>query len=273
MKESLEHGKEITFNELKILQMDILSAIDEYCSENGIRYSMACGTLLGAIRHKGYIPWDDDIDIYMPREDYERFNSIFPVVYKDRYKFETIDRDKEWDRPWGKVFDTNTILIEQSKCKNVGVNIDVFPVDTIPADEKTWKQYNRRRLFIQKIYIIKCYRSKSSDGFLKNCEARIIQTILLPFSRHCFSVLINQYAKKYNNSESPFCFEAVQGIFQKRGFNKYIFDDIIEIPFEDRMFKSFKNYDEYLRNGFGNYMQLPPIEKRVTHHEYKAYWI
>lgn len=262
----------IELGEVKAIQMDILSAFDEFCEENHLKYSMACGTLLGAIRHKGYIPWDDDIDVYMLREDFDKLSIMFPKRYKNKYVLETMSRDKNWDRAFGKLCDDDTIFEEQANCKQVGVNIDIFPLDSIPDNDHEWERYNRKRLFILKLYMLKCYKPSNNDTFIRKFLSCLIHIVLAPIPKHVFCKCIDKMAKKYNNTETIRCFECVQGILQKKGFKKILFDRIVEFQFEDRHFKGFENYDEYLSNAFGDYMCLPPVEKRTTHHNWVAYW-
>ena len=107
---------EIKLDELKKIQLDILVFIDDFCEKNNINYWIDCGTLLGAVRHKGYIPWDDDIDIGMLREDYDKFMKIFNnCCNNSKYKFISYETDKNWPFPFGKVLDITTVLYEPDK--------------------------------------------------------------------------------------------------------------------------------------------------------------
>ena len=106
--------KRIGKEELKMIQMDVLSAIHHFCLEHEIKYSLGCGSMLGCARHKGYIPWDDDIDIYMLREDYNKLIREFPDIYEEHYKFVTLERDEKWQRAYGKAYDSTTIIKEET---------------------------------------------------------------------------------------------------------------------------------------------------------------
>ena len=272
MNEHQKHGKEINLEELKTLQMDVLAAIDEFCSANNIRYSMACGTLLGAIRHKGYIPWDDDIDIYVPREDYKRLIAEFPKNYKDRYKITSLERDPLWDKPYAKAYDDFTILEEDALDKeNIGVNIDVFPVDEVPSGDE-WTKYNKKRRCEQILFSMKFIHVSQQRSFLKNLTLILFRVITFFYSSRAWAKRIDKQAQRFNGKGYDHYFECCQGVFQKNPFPMHLFDEIVETPFEDRFYKRFANADVYLRNGFGDYMKLPPKEKRVSHHAFKAFW-
>lgn len=273
MKERTENGKEILLEELKVLQMDILTAIDEYCRAHSIKYSMACGTMLGAVRHKGYIPWDDDIDIYLLREDYDKLMKQFPQVYEDHIQVLSLERSKKWDKPYGKAFDNRTIVNENSDySERYGVNIDIFPVDEVPDDETEWITYDKARRIMYKKFEKRTFLihfNWKPYYFVRWLYYSIPKFFI---SRRRMAEKVNAYSKRWAGCGFSRVFECCQGIFQKNPFGKSLFDELVEYPFEDRHFLGFKDYDEYLKNGFGDYMTLPPIEKRITHHSYKAYW-
>ena len=270
--------KEITLDELKVLQMDVLSAVHRFCEANNLRYSLACGSMLGAARHKGYIPWDDDIDIYLLREDYDRMIELFPDLLEGRYKFCTLERDKKWGLPFGKVCDTKTVLeAGVYHSYDLGVNIDVFPIDKVPENETEWKKYDSQRRKLYHVYFKRetlSFASNFNNG--KSLIRNIITTILKPFfyfvSVRFLAKIFQKYDIKYNNTPSTLVFECAQGIFQKHPFPKMLFDNRILMPFEDREYMCFSDYDSYLTNGFGDWRQLPPIGKRVSHHDFKAWW-
>ena len=134
---------EIPLEELKSRQLEILTRIDKFCTEHNIQYSLAFGTLLGAIRHKGYIPWDDDIDIMMLRSDYNRFISLF---YDEQLRVLSIENESRYILPFAKVVDNNSILIEQSTMElPLGIYVDIFPVDNIPDDISLRNDFYRKK--------------------------------------------------------------------------------------------------------------------------------
>lgn len=265
--------KEIGLEELKVLQMDVLTAIDKFCTENGITYSLAGGTLLGAIRHKGYIPWDDDIDIYMFRDDYNKLISTFPEVYEGRYKIASLERDKKWVRPYANAYDDWTVCEENTNEKEtIGVKIDVFPIDSVPDDEEEWMKYDKRRRRLQfalNWMFLKCSKNIS---FVMNLKIAAYRVLTFPIPKRLFSEYLSKLAQKYNTTDTNYVFSNSQGMFVKKRFLKKVFKEIIDLSFENRTFKGFADYDEYLRNAYGDYMTLPPIEKRISSHSFNAYW-
>lgn len=263
-----------TIDELKKIQLNILLCINEFCRDNGISYSLACGTLLGAIRHKGYIPWDDDIDIQLLREDYEKLVTSFPEEYKN-IRLLSLERNDSWNRAYARAYDYRTIEIEgvRGEIEGLGVGIDVFPIDSAPDDNSRWIKYNKKRMFLQNIYQLKLMRLSSNRFLFKNLIIIIAQLLLLPFTLRALSQIINRYAQKYNTKGFQYLYENCQGIGKRR--NKFLFEDFseyIDVEFEGYKLKAIKGYDDYLKNSYGEYMKLPPVEKRVSTHTFEAYW-
>ena len=272
--------REIGLDELKVIQMDVMSAVHRFCEEHNLKYSLACGSMLGAARHKGYIPWDDDIDIYVPRDDYERMADIFPELWEGKYSFITLKRDKRWFTPYGKGCDVRTGLKEKNGHNyTLGVNIDVFPVDDVPDNETDWLRYNRTRrriVFLHNMSVcidqFPIFNFKPGKSRLRVLCATIFILFMRCTSARFWARVLQWYAKKNNGKGYTHMFECVMGMFQKHPFDKSLFDHRVLMPFEDRMFMCFEDYDNYLSNGFGNWRELPPVEKRVSHHTFKAWW-
>ena len=262
--------KELNSDELKLLQLKVLDAIHEYCTENNIIYSLACGTLLGAARHKGYIPWDDDIDIYMYRDDYNRLVDSFPEVYKNRYKIVSLERDRNWDRTSAKAYDVLTDLQEPGSTYPLGVNIDIFPIDDVPDDEAEWLSFDRLRRRMCNLLSFRRYAKVSPHrAFYKDLVIRALKCFT-----NCrqLSRMLDRYVQRYNHKGYKRCFESCTAIITVNPFPKKLFNDLVLLPFEDREYYAFADYDTYLTSAYGNWQQLPPKEKRVSHHTFKAYW-
>lgn len=265
--------KAINQIELRTLQKDILSAVDKFCSDNKINYSLAAGTLIGAVRHGGFIPWDDDIDIYMLRKDYDLFERLFPEYYKDNYKIWSFYRSDNCFIPFAKVYDNRTIIKERcSKSKTPGVFIDIFPVDEVPDEEKEWKQFNKKRLR-KTHHIFRLQLKTSSDySFKKNIGILLYKSFFFFSSPKKLVPKFINYIKHNNGQGFQRVFENSMG-FYGGPFEKSIFEEFIDIAFEDRKYKCFKNYHEYLSKAYGDYMTPPPPEKQVSNHSFDAYWI
>ena len=137
--------KKLTREEVKTVQMDILDALVKFCDQNSLRISVSSGTLIGAVRHKGYIPWDDDIDVYMPRGDYMKLEKILPELLDGKYKLASLYRLKNWHLTFAKLYDIRT----ETKLQNrsvipYGVFVDIFPVDDVPENPVEFKSYMRK---------------------------------------------------------------------------------------------------------------------------------
>ena len=267
--------KKIEIEELKQLQCEVLKVAHEFCLENGLKYSLACGTLLGAIRHNGYIPWDDDIDIYMPREDYDKLIRVFPERYKSYYKLVSFERDKQWCRPYANLYDDRTLYEEHKSSieKQIGVNIDIFPVDYVPDDEQEWLRFNKKRRVLILLHSAKYVAFRAENRALwKNVLLAMLKVVLYPIPNHVLVKGVDKYIRQYNGQSTHRLFESCCGLLQKRPFPEVDFSEVIPHVFENYEFNIMQGFDDYLTNGFGDYMTLPPIEKRISHHYFKAFW-
>lgn len=262
--------KRLTVDEVKVFQLEILEYVQKFCLENDIKFWLDSGTLLGAVRHGGYIPWDDDIDIGMLREDYDKFIYAFNGT-NDRYRCCTVENTSGFGYPFAKVLDMETILYEpDERGTKLNINIDVFVFDNAPDDdvkvEKMFSIRDRLRIFRQLKF---CKGRSSTSNILKKIVIFIASALFQIFPTGYFDSLIVKNSKKYADKETKrvgnFC-----------GANKFVcdksvFDDFIWMEFEKKKFLVPIGYDKWLKSSYGNYMELPPIEKRKTHHTYVAY--
>ncbi|MBR4246586.1 MAG: LicD family protein [Treponema sp.] len=271
-----EYTKPVSIEELKAMQLEILKAIDDFCKKHLLSYSLCGGSLLGAIRHKGYIPWDDDIDIMMPRPDYEKFSSLFNenVSGNTNLKFITCDNDIQYFQPFGKVVDMRTFMTNSydRPVDSLGVNIDIFPCDGLPNNDAERDLY-WKRIAKAKNWNTLFYQKKNDKE--KGCK-KIIRRILFVFFRflpaNTYAKKLNKMAMKNDFDTSRYVACSVFGYGRKEEMPKSVFDSFVELDFEDEKFNAMQGYEIYLTNLYGNYMKVPPLEKQVPKHDFEVYW-
>lgn len=266
---------QIEIEEKKHIQLDIVLAFHEYCESNKINYSLADGTLIGAVRHHGYIPWDDDIDVCLLRNEYDKLIQSFPSLYKGKFSLISFERDKRWGRPYAKLYNIHTLEVEESynNKPEIGVGIDVFPLDDVPDNELYWKRYNRIRRFVNNLSRIKSIKWNKSRSLRKNITASFFRAILSPLSFRCLARITDRNSKRYNGKGYHHIFENCLGMIMKHSFLKESFAETVLAMFEGHQLRIMKGYDDCLSNSYGDYMKLPPIEKRVAHHSSMCFWI
>ena len=265
----------MTLREVQLFGLEILKDVHSFCTLNGIRYSLAYGTLLGAIRHKGFIPWDDDIDIVMPRPDYERFcNSftsdagydIFSPIAGDCYLgyARVCDLKRTWvhSMPWCKQSPT-------------GMWIDIFPIDGIDINRDSNVDFQYLSNLEKRRYIARMPKDNLKRLMPFKRQIRTMAKKIL-FCWTNIEKIVSEYdncIKRVDFESSDFCGNrSILAYYQKERYNRSLFDSYIDIEFEGKIFKSIAGYDEFLRTIYGNYMQLPPVEKRVRHPQ-EMYWV
>lgn len=254
--------------EVRERQLQILKNVAHFCDEKQIHYWLDWGTLLGAVRHKGYIPWDDDIDIGMLREDYDRFMELFNTE-NDQYRFFCPEKDDGFFYSFGKVADTETVLYEPDiHGSKFAVNIDVFVYDSAPDE----KHIVRSRKKIQRYFLLNMLQHNliSDRGrWYRKIAKLIVRFLLSPFPDNYFVKKVVAESRQYENQKSDkigmFCWP-VEMICDKS-----VVSSFVNVEFEQYFFKAPAQYDLWLTKCYGNYMELPPEEERVTHHMYEAY--
>lgn len=257
--------------ELKKIQLEVLDAFDSFCRERGIKYTLAYGTLLGAARHGGYIPWDDDIDVSMLREDYFRLIKEFPERFKGRYELHTVERDRKWPYPYGKLTDTATLMVEETNAHATGINIDIFPMDNCSSDPVRRARFDRTRKIYTWIYNNKFFRGKKQESLGGRFKQIIVKMLTTPMSLHAICRRMNRNAQRFNKEECSLVMDQTLFFAGLKPFEKKLFENPAEIRFETRTYKGISDYDSYLSSAYGDWRQLPPEKERVSHHHYKAY--
>lgn len=258
--------KRVTLEECKKISLDILIDIADYCEKNNLRYYLSVGTLLGAIRHKGYIPWDDDIDIMMPRPDYQKLLN----KYKGKYEILKPEVGRLY---YAKAYDLNTIKYESGldykKYKPIGVDIDIFPLDGIVNDERIISKLYKRECFLEMLL-----RLSNQPIFLRKNPIKAINRIVprLIGSKNLVK-LIEKNAQTYDYDSSDY---VVRMRWSPHGFTGALPKSVYETDyaeFEGYKFRIPKDYDTWLTAYFGDYMTLPPIEEQKPSHRSEVYYV
>ena len=262
--------KQIDIDNLKQIQLNILDYVMNFCAENNITCWLNGGTLLGAVRHKGYIPWDDDIDLGMLRPDYDKFMALFNK-HTQRYKFRSIENDPECFTHFGKVFDTNTILYEPNeKGEKLAVYVDIFVMDNAPADKEECRKMFRKRDIL---YI--CNLGRKFPIFLKPTRGGFIRSLIIYAFRAFLRIFPRHYFVKKLIENSKSCkYTGFVGDFT--GLRNAVcpvekLSSVIQGSFEGKNYNIPVGYDEWLKALYGDYMQMPPENKRISTHKFKAY--
>lgn len=264
---------QLTKAELRNIQIDILIRVAKYCDEQKLRYYLAYGTLLGAVRHKGYIPWDDDIDILMPRPDYDIFINEFNNDNSE-YKVYTFMNEPNYPWPYAKVSYEKTIYIEKLAVyfDKIGVNIDVFPMDGLPSTHPKRKKIVDLLMIRRKLLNIKHISLSSQRPLYKNAILMFGKILVSGLNYKTLIKLIDQKAKSFEYDEGEYVGCLVWNYGHKEIMSRRVFSNKCKLEFEGKEFYAPKMYDEFLINIYGDYMKLPSKEKRITHHDFNAYW-
>lgn len=258
--------EKMNLKEIQTISLDILKDVHDFCVKNGIRYSLAYGTLIGAIRHKGFIPWDEDVDLFMPRPDYERFcksyqSPLFKLISSyDENSYIAFSRVCEMDKtlvkdyvPWCTI--------------PTGVWIDIFPLD---GAEDNKEEFDKRYAKANKYWWL-LYRNRGAKNiFSSEYSFKEIIKLLLKKILYFNGINLKKNLKKFNAVIQQYKFEECEHWGQlsccDNGSNEYNltsdFNELILVDFEQFKFYSLKNYDKVLRSEYGNYMQLPPEKDR-----------
>ena len=264
--------KEITnLLEIKEREIRVLLAVHKFCVEHGLSYYLACGSLIGAVRHNGFIPWDDDIDIMMPRKDYEYFINNFGC---DEFGVNTYSNNKNYYWSYAKAYDKSTLKIENRRSYklNQGVDVDIFVLNNCNDVDFALKKEKKRRV-IQHLWSLSVRDLVKIKSF-RHLIINIMVFFLAPFSRFLarkMDLLAQKDKKRINES----CFYQTFSVVGDRIyiFNKEWFDNPILHKFEHYNFYIPSGFDMILKEQFGEYMKLPPIDQQKTHHSNRIYEI
>ncbi len=250
---------------LKAIELEILKAFVQVCDKLKLKYYLLEGTLLGAVRHKGFIPWDDDIDVGMPREDYERFMLEGQRYLPEWYFVQNLRSEKDYRANFAKIRDSRTTFIETSvrHCNiNHGIYIDIFPLDYCFENEEKQKKIARRQLLMN-VRIASGFYSPNKRVSPKLKIMRMLSRLKYPTIR---SALLAREKLIQSLPQSGFYANYCSAWHLKEHIPSSWFGKGTLLEFEGLQVRCPLEYDKWLTKVYGDYMQLPPEEKRITHH-------
>lgn len=259
---------EAVLRRLQLTELEILKVVDKVCRDNKIDYSLYAGTLLGAVRHKGFIPWDDDLDICLTRENYNRFIKIWNANPPKGYILQNKENTPDFSQTFTKIRKDNTAFFQEGRgdaagSYHKGIFIDVFPVDRMPNGKMArllfaWRCM-RYQLFTREYVPIK------SGGFV-----RVVSEIMLkctpPSMRKKTRENLLKKITSYNRDTSLHMVTTEVKATVTLPLPPDLMDEYMDIEFEGCLFRCNKKWDDALRLKFGDYMQLPPKEERTWRH-------
>ena len=261
-------------NDLQQKQLDILKAFIKVCDKYNLEYFLVYGTALGAIRHKGFIPWDDDIDVAMPRKDFDKYIELQKEYEGTPYFIQTFKSDPCYIYNYAKLRDSSTTFLENAFKNhriNQGVFIDVFPVDGMSREVGDREKIGKRNKFIWRqvyfSYLPALRRKVHKRTFFKDILLNIVTGLFYVFDiAHYRNKRVERYVRKIPLEEAKMA-GILFGFSSKINcMDADIFRETIKVPFEDITVKVPKQYDKYLTNLYKDYMKFPPKEQQVGHH-------
>lgn len=267
---SNEHSEKdqcLSLEELQEANLGLLKDFDKLCKAHGIPYALCGGTALGAIRHKGFIPWDDDVDVMLMREDYERLLALKPHLGLEgrtllSRKDETFARDYALFAHLGYARETDQNIAGDIPY----LCIDIFPIDYIPDDERLFSRQVRDRWAIRQLMLTCASPFNTGTTLAKRWVRNLSRPFLNAYGKYRLAEKAEAVCTRYDN-EPEHDIAIVAGEYgTKERWSKEGFLPLIEVPFEDGLFPVPHAYDEYLSAIYGDYMRIPPVEERRCHH-------
>ena len=260
--------RQLNEEEIKTLELGVMDYIHNLCERENINYSLAYGTLLGAVRHKGYIPWDDDVDISLKRDEYDK---LYQAVLRDNdpiYKVASWENDARYPYPFYRVYDARTVY-ENNYIENdidLGICVDVFPFDYYAdVNKEMVKLDTYRRLSVYTLYGI-----HSKNAGLKNIVRYLLVLVFRLTRVKTWNKKMNILSMQANDSDSIDYLMENKRTSTK--FEKTLLDKVMDSPFEDRIYKIPEDSYQILSAIYGDdFMEIPPVEKRVKHDDFVAY--
>ena len=259
----------IVLRKVQLAEIVILDEIKRICDKHGIRYYLAGGTLLGAARHKGFIPWDDDLDISMPREDYNRFAKLCETELGEMFELQSVDTEPRYNLFLSKIRMKNTRLVDRVIADldiEQGIYVDIFPLDFCNGIDRKLKFRANLFGFLAKIKAVKLDIAHKT-GFWKKLLVGVSKMLFCLIPLKWLNRVTQNVLTKEKDGSMYINFCSQYG-YRKQTMPKEWFGDGTEIIFENKMYRAPAMYDNVLTSIYGDYMKLPPLEKRKTVHDF-----
>ena len=270
-------GSQISLVEKQQICLDMLIYFDKVCRANGIKYSLTGGTLLGAVRHGGFIPWDDDADVFLARPEFNKLEAVLGNGDQERYTYVTRKREKKFSFVYGRLIDTKTMIEESSILSSMGKGIflDVCVVDGLPNN------WLLRQLHIACVrFLFRARRAVVHEQEGRKYPSNGVMIVFLKKLLYRFTSpefwlrWLEKVVDKYSFEKSTYVGNFTSQYGKREMLKKSVFDSYFDVSFENHKFMVCQGYKEYLNNIFGkNYMNLPAKSKRKGHHPSTAHWV
>ena len=257
-----------TVERIQTVVFDILCDIDDFCQKYDIIYFLSGGTCLGAVRHQGFIPWDDDADIMLPRPDYELFLKSFQRKYSDKYEVGSVSTDRNWKRQYARISRIGTKVVSKNlNGETTGIFVDVFPIDGLPEKRIP------REIFFKKTKILcgmqnACLRTSFDEAEKYKFIKRMTSYFVKPFGANYFARKMNRIASRYDFDNSKYVGAALACHYGSREtIPRNYMEKANYLQFKSRKLPVPIGYKKYLHNLYGDYMSIPAdaAEKGYSH--------
>ena len=261
----------LSLEEIRRTQLGVLDAIGAHCTAHGIRYYLCAGTLLGAVRHGGYIPWDDDIDVMFPRPDFERFCATFdPPASDSTYVVHSAATSAGFGLPFAKVCDTRTVLdVESDVVKGIGVFVDAFPLDGWCDGALAGRAQRGVLALLTQLMRVKHLSLRSARGGARTVALRAAKVVLAALPARTIATGLTRVARRGRFGATADAGVIVWGY--RETVPQECYGEPVDVDFEGRRLPGPADADRVLRVLYGDYLTLPPVAQQVTLHRFRAF--
>lgn len=257
---------EKVLRQLQLTMLETLKVFDAFCRKHDIKYSLYAGSLLGAVRHKGFIPWDDDLDVCMSRAEYDRFVALWEAERPDGYILQNKENTPTYWQSFSKIRKDHTTFLQEERETgkyHTGIFLDIFPLDRIPdgkLERAVYKWHCMKYQLLTREFV------PPKAGLVMRLGSAMILACTPKFCRE--KIRQNTLKKiTQHNGFHDLEISAIETMASlRKPFARDMLDAYVDLPFEDGTFMCFADWDDHLRRKFGNYMQLPPVEERAWRH-------